>query len=123
MIEAITDLSWKAYPAIALMTIGVGLMFIGIRRLAIALGLANRNPDEMMNFMTGFRIAVLGVTLLGLGVAWNWGLLWVFVLALVFGGEEVMESSTHLYIIRRGKKTKLSSSVRLPEDMSTGAPA
>lgn len=109
MIESVANLSWKLYPAMALISVGAVLMLFGIRRLAIALSLANRNPNEMMSFMTGFRIAVFGVTLLGLGVAWNWSVLWLFVLALVFGGEEVMESTTHLYIIRRGKKAELSN--------------
>ena len=110
MIEAIASLSWKFYPAVVLMSVGGLLMLVGIRRLSVALGLANHNPDEMQGFMTGFRIAVLGMTLLGLGVAWNWSVLWLFVLALVFGGEEVMESTTHLYIIRRGKRLEHSAS-------------
>jgi hypothetical protein len=37
-----------------------------------------------------------------MGAAWNWNILWLFVLSLAFGGEEVVESTVHLYILRRG---------------------
>ena len=43
----------------------------------------------------------LGLTLAGLGAAWNWHILWLFVLSLIFGAEEILESSVHLFILRR----------------------
>jgi hypothetical protein len=49
----------------------------------------------------GFRFAVIGVALAGLGASWNWHITWLFVLSLVFGGEEGLESSVHLFILRR----------------------
>ena len=60
------------------------------------------DPTKMHRFVIGFRIAVIGITMAGLGAAWNWDILWLFVLSLVFGGEELVESTVHLYILRRG---------------------
>ena len=60
------------------------------------------DPTKMHRFVIGFRIAVIGITMAGVGAAWNWNILWLFVLSLAFGGEELVESTVHLYILRRG---------------------
>ena len=62
------------------------------------------DPTKMHRFVIGFRIAVIGITMAGVGVAWNWNILWLFVLSLAFGGEELVESTVHLYILRRGPR-------------------
>ena len=51
------------------------------------------DPTKMHRFVIGFRIAVIGITVAGLGAAWNWNILWLFVLSLAFGGEELVEST------------------------------
>ena len=70
------------------------------------------DPTKMHRFVIGFRIAVIGITMAGLGAAWNWDILWLFVLSLVFGGEELVESTVHLYILRRGRVARLRRSVQ-----------
>ena len=104
MIDVITELSWRMYPALVIMIVGVATLAYGLRKLSYSVVRARHDPDEMQGFMVGFRIAVIGITMLGFGVSWNWNVTWLFVLALVFGAEEVVESSTHLAIIRRGKR-------------------
>ncbi len=54
----------------------------------------------MQDFVRGFRIAVIGLVLAGLGASWWWHVTWLFVLTLVFGGEEILESTVHLAILR-----------------------
>ena len=60
------------------------------------------DPTKMHRFVIGLRITVIGMTMAGLGAAWNCDILWLFVLSLAFGGEELVESTVHLYILRRG---------------------
>lgn len=55
----------------------------------------------MQVIVQGFRTAVIAVAIAGLGVAWNWHLTWLLVLSLVFGAEEILESTTHLSTLRR----------------------
>ena len=91
------DLEWRVYPAAVLAVAGAAIALLGIRLLAARL---RKTPADMIGFVTGFRIAVIGVTLAGLAVSWNWHIAWLFVLAVVFGAEEILESTTHLAILR-----------------------
>ncbi len=93
----LTDLEWRIYPAAVLAVAGAATLLLGVRLLTARL---REVPTDMIGFVTGFRIAVVGVTLVGLGVSWNWHITWLFVLAVVFGAEEILESTTHLAILR-----------------------
>lgn len=99
--DILTELSWKIYPSFGMIAVGLAVLFMGASAARRGLGSPMSDPTRMHRFVMGFRIAVIGVTLAGLGVAWNWDILWLFVLSLVFGGEELLESTVHLYILRR----------------------
>ena len=95
--DVFIDLDWRFYPAAVLALAGAATALLGIRLLAARL---RETPSDMIGFVTGFRIAVIGLTLVGLAVSWNWHITWLFVLAVVFGAEETLESTTHLAILR-----------------------
>ena len=97
----LTDLSWRIYPASALMVLGAAVLVSGIRLELKGIRRPSGDSMKMVTVIRGFRFAVIGVALAGLGASWNWHITWLFVLALVFGGEEVLESSVHLLILRR----------------------
>lgn len=101
MMETLTDLSWRIYPASGLMALGAAFLLSGIRLEVAGIRRPTGEPAKMVTVIRGFRFAVLGVALAGLGASWNWNIMWLFVLSLVFGGEEVLESSVHLFILRR----------------------
>ena len=99
--DTLIDLSWRAYPASALMAVGIALVVTGAKKARAGLSSPGGGPANMLAFVKGFRIAVFGVALAGFGVAWQWQLTWVLVLSLVFGGEELLESTTHISILTR----------------------
>lgn len=100
--DALIDLSWRVYPASVMMAGGIAVFVCGAYMLCYALGLRlSDHPDKMQTFMRGFRVAVIGLTFAGVGASWNWHITWLFVLSLIVFGEEVMETTTHLYILRR----------------------
>ena len=95
--DMLIDLEWRIYPAAALAVAGAAALLLGIRLLAARL---RKTPADMIGFVAGFRIAVIGLTLVSLAASWNWHITWLFVLAVVFGAEEILESTTHLAILR-----------------------
>ena len=101
MMETLTDLSWRLYPALALMALGAAFLFTGVRLEVEGIRHPTGESLKMVTIIRGFRFAVIGTSLAGLGAAWNWHITWLFDLSLVFGGEEVLESSVHLFILRR----------------------
>ena len=98
--EAVVDASWRTYPAIALISLGMVIWYFGTRMTLRGLGRPMSDLTRMQAFVQGFRIAVIGITVVGLGISWNWHVMWLFVLSLVFGGEEIMESTAHLAILK-----------------------
>jgi hypothetical protein len=50
------------------------------------------------------------MSLAALAASWIWGQLWLFVLALAFAGEELLETSTMLFAMRRGRRQQRASS-------------
>ena len=99
--EGLTDLSWRIYPASALVAVGAAILLSGIRLEVQGIRRPAGDSMKMVTVIRGFRIAVIGLALASLGAAWTWHITWLFVLALVVGGEEVLESSVHLFILRR----------------------
>ena len=95
--DVLIDLEWRIYPVGVMAVAGVATLMLGTRLLTARLRV---KPADMIGFVTGFRLAVIGLTLVGLAASWNWHITWLFVLAVVFGAEEILESTTHLAILR-----------------------
>ena len=83
------------------MAIGAAILTSGLRLEVDGIRRPTDDPIKMVTVIRGFRVAVIGVALASLGAAWIRSVTWLFVLSLVFGGEEVLESSVHLFILRR----------------------
>ena len=87
--DALFDLSWRAYPAIALIALGGMLVVRGIRAVL-------RPPHGTIDALTyarGFRSVVAGLCLALIGVAWLQRLPWLFAIGLGIGGEELFETT------------------------------
>ena len=83
------------------MALGAAIFFSRIRLEVEGIRRPTGDSMKVVTVIRGFRIAVIGLALAGLGAAWSWQIMWLFVLSLIFGGEEVLESSVHLFILRR----------------------
>ena len=86
------ELSWRAYPAALLIVIGLAVAAWSIRR-AVRLALRSRDPWRALAIMRGGRVAIVGLAVAAVGAAWWWQSAPLFGLALVIGGEELLEST------------------------------
>jgi hypothetical protein len=100
MFESIVEFPLRSIPALAMAVGGLGLAAHGTR-----LGwdwARHHDSEHNLRFVRGFRFAVIGLTLIAVAAAWQWHILWLFVLALAIASEEILESSIHAHAIRRG---------------------
>ena len=99
--DAIIELSWRAYPAALLIVLGVaGAVRSAVTHARRAGQL--RDPARALAIMRGFRIAIVSLAVAAIGVAWCWQLGWLFILALVIGGEELLESTVVITALANG---------------------
>lgn len=110
--DAIVDLSWRAVPATALMAIGLALALYGFRRLAAWLPISAFESEKPVVFLVGLRAVLVGLAIVGVGAAWISQQLWVILIALAIGGEELMEGTILLAVLRDGKKRQAGRPAR-----------
>jgi hypothetical protein len=100
--EALMDLSWRLYLALPLMVLGAALAVWGIKRGVHGLICALRGDSaQLVTLMEGFRLAIVGLVVTGIGAAWAWHIPWLLVLSLVMGAGEMLESSIDIFALRR----------------------
>ena len=90
----------RSYPATALILLGAVLTARGVRGMP---GIS-RGPMDMLAWVRGFRRAVAGIAVAGVGAAWLWHEPWLLAFALVFGVEEVWESSVILSALESDRR-------------------
>ena len=118
MIDAVVELSWRAYPAALIALVGAVMAIRGVRMMW---GWAAHNDSQHnLRFIRGFRITVIGLAIAAIAAAWVWQLLWVLILALAIGGEETLESSVHAYAVRRGLRLEAEAKARAAEIDAAG---
>ncbi len=118
VIDAVVELSWRAYPAALIALVGAAMAVRGVR---MTWGWAAHNDSEHnLRFIRGFRVTVIGLAIASIAVAWVWQLLWVLILALAIGGEETLESSVHAYAVRRGLRLEAEANAKAAEIDAAG---
>jgi hypothetical protein len=57
--------------------------------------------------LRGFRVAIGGLALAGIGAAWCWQIGWLLGLSLIIGGEELLESTVVITALRQSARSAL----------------
>jgi len=99
-LSVIISAPWRAYAAALLAAAGILLLGKGLWfGFAGSQGLLRER--EALGWMRGFRLAVVGLCLVGIAVAWVWQVLWLFVAAGAIMGEELLETSVIVEVLKR----------------------
>lgn len=91
--DALWELSWRAYPAAALIAGGLAIVVCGVWRQRRGIGLPVTRAAKGTAMARALRSVLTGLAAIGVGAAW-WGHLeLLLVVSLVIGGEELLETS------------------------------
>lgn len=91
--DTLWELSWRAYPAAALIAAGLGIVVRGIWRQRRGIGLPVTRAAKGAALTRALRSVLTGFATAGIGVAWWAHLDLLLALSLVIGGEELLETS------------------------------
>ena len=106
MWDAVVDLSWRAYPAALLITLGGWWALPGVRRFIVGMRPPYRGAGQTLAGLHGFRRDIIGLALAGIGASWLWQADWLLALSLVIGAEEVWESTLHIQAVSMSKRSQ-----------------
>lgn len=109
-VTIISEAPWRVYPAAALAICGLVLLtkglwfgFTGSRGLL--------HERDALGWMRGFRLAVVGLCLVGIGVAWAEQVLWLFVASAGILGEELLETSVIIEVLKRAPSARPAAAI------------
>ena len=88
------DPLWASLIAVALITLGLMLVWRGLRGGRDSGRALLGHRIDMLHRIEGFRLTVFGLVLIGVGAAVIWQAQWLLLLALGIGFVEILESST-----------------------------
>ncbi len=91
--------AWYLNPAVAAMVLGFALLCQCVR-VELAAYRGSSRSEQRLALLRGFRFAVVGFALIGLGAGLVWEIGWLWMLALIVGGEELLESSVLIAAVR-----------------------
>jgi hypothetical protein len=94
----------RIYPACLVMAGGLALT-----AWAVMLPWRTARERRLLAGVRGFQLAVLGLAVLGIGIAWWMLQLWLFVLALGVAGEETLETSRIITALQREQRQRVAS--------------
>ena len=109
--EALAELTWRFYPAGALIAAGLAAFAAGTWRTLATFRIPAREPRRAEEFLAGLRVLLVGGAVALVGASWAWQQLWLLILGLVIGGEELLETSFTLYILRRGARRQRAGGI------------
>lgn len=108
--EQLYDLSWRLWPALGIALIGTWL--IG---RALVRGAQARRADALhkaSTFTMSIRLLIAGLSLVAFAIGWQFHQLWLIILALVFFGEEMLETSMALAALRESERVQRQARAR-----------
>jgi hypothetical protein len=98
----------RAAGSSLLVVAGAALFAYGARTWLRALRISAWDMERNVVWVRGFRAGIVGLAIIALGAAWLTQQLWVLLIALAIGGEELLETSALLFAFRRNERLKRS---------------
>jgi hypothetical protein len=102
------ELARHEYPAAALMVVGSIVAVMGMRRAGRGIAKPIGESSKVVTFYRGFRQAVVGLAVVGVGAAWMWHAPWLLALSLVIGLGELLESTIDIWAVTKGKDFRIT---------------
>ena len=99
--ETVWELSWRLYPAVALMAVGFAIAARGDYLLVRAARKPVGAPRKNLTWMRGFRMALFGGSLAAIAAGWLWHMPALVAAGLVIGFEETLETSICTYALKQ----------------------
>ena len=98
------DPLWTSPIAFAVITLGVMLVWRGLRGGRHGERALLGQQIDMLSRIEGFRLTVFGLVLIGIGAAVIWRAQWLLLLALGIGFVEIVESSALIAVWRWSRR-------------------
>lgn len=123
VLETLMHLAWQYACTGLLCLLGVPLAVWGIQTGQRGLrGAMRGDPAQLIPCMQGFRAAVIGLALIGVGLAWALHLPWLMILSLTTAAGETLESTLILFAIRHGAHLQIGRPHRRTAGISLQQP-
>jgi hypothetical protein len=109
-VDELLSLSWRAYPAAAVMLLGMGLVVSGVALLPTVYAGRRRKRSGFewaFAYLYLFRRIVVGMALVGAGLGWAWQVPWLAAASACIGVGELLESSYYIWVLRWGQRRGL----------------
>jgi hypothetical protein len=103
LMEVLIEHPLRLWMASVLMLGGSLVLLRGLRREHSAIKLPWSDPRKPFALMGAFRVAIIGLCVGLLGLAWAADQLWLAIIALIVLGEETFESTMALAAMRYTK--------------------
>jgi hypothetical protein len=104
--DAFFELTWRFYPAGLISLLGALIFTRGILRERVAFRTPSTDMAKPLGIAVALRLLLLGGSLITLGLAWIFEVVWLFWFALIFAGEETWETSIVVSGLRQDAKFK-----------------
>lgn len=92
------------------MLAGLMTTVFGIRLGVAAARTPASDRSRLRTVVQGFRIAVVGLAAMGIGIRSITGEIWILVVSLGIGGEELLESNFIIAVLKRDESTRPTTS-------------
>ena len=94
----------RTYLAMAALLVGLGLVLVGLRTAARQRRRARGWPEWALVYLCVFRRVVVGLCLVGLGVALAGDVAWLLAASVCIGLGELIESSYYIGVLHWGQR-------------------